>query len=67
MTYEQFKINIANKQKMPDSVYYSSIIKHRQNIMDEISMTNQHTVATSLGMSQAKLSTMTKLLRYIDG
>ncbi len=64
MDYKYFKEHL-NKEQMPDSVYYSYLYKYRQAILDDISINTQQVVAKSLGMSQAKMSTLAKFMRYI--
>ena len=64
MTYAEFKHKI-NTVKLPEREYYTGLINFYQDIIDDVSIHNQTIVAKELNISQAQLSSLLKVLKYV--
>jgi fibrillarin-like rRNA methylase len=63
MTYSHLKTQIANNERIPN--YYEQLVKHAQDIVMDVAMTSQSTVAASLNMSTPKFSNIYSVLKAV--
>jgi len=53
-------------ERLPETEYYSLLIKHRQDIFMAVGQSSNKKVAKELGMSPQKFSTIMQMLKAIE-
>ena len=61
--YTEFIHNVRHKQLTPTE-YWTQIVKFKSEILEDIEMQSQATVAQKLKITQPQMSVIAKLLRF---
>lgn len=65
-TYNDFKASIASNEQLTKTQYYTLIVTHAQDILQDIEDQGQAQTASDLNISQTKLSHIVNVLKVLN-